>query len=340
MLKKKLFLSVFLIFAAFIFAGSAMAATSVSWLTPSDGSTYDAGTVLGTTQVDGAISGQASGSGVTGGTGLDLMLVIDTSGSMGSASSSTSKITAAKNAAIALINALPDNTTQVGIVTFDRDTNVIRNLQDLTSNKADLLSAVQALTAPGPATAIGDGIAAATVELTGVNAIAGHAKMQVVLSDGANNTGVNPITAANAAALAGITIHTVGVPGHNVATMSGIANATGGTYTSVADLSTLEGIFDGTGGNLVGLDYVNIQLADGSWINDIATDGLGNFILPDQVIALGANTFLAHAVGTDGTWAEATITLNGTGAPVPEPATMLLFGVGLLGLAGVNRRKK
>jgi len=36
--------------------------------------------------------------------------------------------------------------------------------------------------------------------------------------------------------------------------------------------------------------------------------------------------------------AEFQITTS-TGAPVPEPATMLLFGIGLIGLAGVNRKK-
>lgn len=324
MLKRRFLLSVLLTITAFVFAGSAMAATTVSWLSPPDGSTYAAGTVVNPT-------GNANASGTQGGTGLDLMLVIDVSGSMYG-----SGLDAAKTAAKALIDSLPDNTTQVGIVKFNSYAGYVELLQDLTTNKTTLKSSIDSLYAGG-GTHIGNGIDLATAELTSSRAIAGHAKMQVVLSDG-YSSGTPSVNAANANAQ-GITVHSVGIPGHNAYQMQSIATAGGGVYTNVTNLADLENLFNGTGGNLVGLDHVDIQLADGSWINNIGTDGLGNFVLPDQVIALGANTFTAYAYGTDGTSASAVLTLNGIGGQVPEPATMALFGLGLLGFAGVARRK-
>lgn len=352
---RNILFSTLLLGAVLLAAAAALADTSVSWVAPPDGSVYAAGTTLGTGWPDGAITGQASSAGWVGGTGLDLALVLDSSGSMNQLEDGTwasgdphNRLAYQAAAAHALVDALPVNTTSVAIIEFDSDANTVRMLSDLISDMSAIHSAIDQVDASG-ATNIGSGIAKAAEELTSTRHTAGRAQMMVVMSDG--YTSNDPEAAALSAIASGIdAIHTVGLPGHDSATMrdivDGVDDAAGtsddyGVYTDVTDLSTITGIFDGTAGNLVGLDHVDIQLADGSWINDIGVDGLGNFMLPDQVIALGANTFTAYAFGLDGTSAMATLTLNGSGAvaPVPEPATMLLMGIGLGGLGVVGRKK-
>lgn len=319
------------------FSMTAQAATSVSWNSPADGSSFPVGTEV-------MPDGTASGIGVTG-NGLDLILVLDSSGSMGFTDATIGGVTQSlqqwqKDAAIALVNGLPVNNVSVGIVEFDSDANTVRTLSPLLTDKAAIIAAINSVDASG-GTNIGTGIQAATAELTGVNHTAGRSQQMVVFSDGFT-LGTPSLDAANAV-LAGVdSVHSVAFPGANIATMQSIATAGNGTFINA---STAQGIqdlidlFSGLGGSLVGIDHVDIEMPDGTLIGSIAVDAFGNFKTPGWFMELGANTFIATAYGSDGTSASASLTLYGTASSVPEPGLLGLLGLGLIGMIGARRRK-
>ena len=317
---------------------SALASTSVSWTSPADGSSYAAGTTVAPTGIASAIG--------TTGSGLDLVLVLDSSGSM-SWNATVNGVTKTrgqwqKDAAIALVNNLPTANVSVGVVQFDSSASTYQVLTPLSTNKADVISAINLVNASG-GTYIGSGIQEATTELTGSYATAGWSKQMVVMSDGSTSYLSTTIASASHANSLGINVHTVSLPGASVSNMMDIASAGGGTHVNATGPNAIQDLIDlfsGLGGNLVGIDHVDISMPDGTLIGSVAVDALGNFVTPDWLIQAGANTFVATAYATDGTSATAELTLYGTdGSAVPEPGMIGLFGLGLLGLVGVRRRK-
>ena len=148
-----------------------------------------------------------------------IMLAMDVSGSMCSTDVDPNRITVAQRAAIAFIEAQAGR-TKIGLVAFAG----VAGLQvPPTTDTETLIEAINNLsTARG--TAIGsailtsiDGIAAIdpTVAPTGVDAESARrsgyaADVIVVLTDGANTQGVEPAEAAEAAAVRGVRVFTIG----------------------------------------------------------------------------------------------------------------------------------
>jgi Ca-activated chloride channel family protein len=174
-----------------------------------------------------------------------VVLCIDTSGSMSSTDVAPTRADAARAAADAFITGVPAG-TRLGIVAFN--TNAIP-LGALTSDPASAQDDLQRLPPPNGGTAIGDALVAAAELLppAGRRAI-------VLVTDGVNNHGRDPLDAAQTIGSAGISIFTVGIgtndsgeliPGTAESAqidedaLRSIAAAGHGTYARVADADAL-----------------------------------------------------------------------------------------------------
>jgi Ca-activated chloride channel family protein len=200
-----------------------------------------------------------------------VVLAFDVSSSMAAKDVTPTRMEAAKAAARAFVERQP-STIRLAVVAFGQSGVISRQP---TNDHAAVLAAIDRL-APQGGTALGRGIqtslsaiAGKTVQLDAPNGSA-EAKGQdigyfgsaavILLSDGENTDGPDPVQAAELASTAGVRIYPVGlgspngsvlqIDGFQIATsldeplLRQIASTTDGTYFAAADAQTLTKVYD------------------------------------------------------------------------------------------------
>jgi hypothetical protein len=194
----------------------------------------------------------------------------------------------AKEADKYLISLLQNN-DQAGLVSFNNAAWVKQKLILLDSESArnQFNSRVESLT-PGGATAIGRGIASAVSNLSGANGAREEALKTIVLvSDGKETEGSDPLAQAQAAKNAGIKIYTVALGEADEDLFQQIAGVTGGAYYRANSLDELKAAYD---------DIVNS-------FDAVIQEGRVVEVLPSYVEYLGNATMEPESVvkNADGT---------------------------------------
>ncbi len=174
-----------------------------------------------------------------------VVLCIDTSGSMASTDVSPTRSEASRAAALTFINGVPDG-TRIGLVAFSA---AALPLGPLTDDRDTAREALTRLPQPNGGTAIGDALEVAARVLP-----RGGRRAIVLVTDGVNNAGSDPLEAAAAIGAQGISIFTVGIgtngsglviPGTSEQaeldeeTLRSIARSGNGTYARVGDAGAL-----------------------------------------------------------------------------------------------------
>jgi Ca-activated chloride channel family protein len=194
--------------------------------------------------------------------GVNVVLVLDISGSMLATDYQPSRIEAAKNSAEILLNSLNDK-DHVGIVVFESGATTAAYLSPY---KIRVIQKLQSISAKEGKTAIGDGLA---LGIDMASSIPNKKKVLILLSDGVNNAGViSPDEAIQFAIANQIQVNTIGMGSDgkvklgedwwgnpiyaelDEVTLQNIASQTGGSYYKSVDSSTLDDIYENISENI------------------------------------------------------------------------------------------
>lgn len=187
--------------------------------------------------------------------GVDIMLLLDTSGSMEADDFPPDRLTAAKETATAFIDGRKND--RIGIVLFAENALSYAPLTLDYDLLKKMISAIGFNTLPMQGTAMGQAVA------VGINRMRDSdnpSKIMVLLTDGANNRGeIDPISASRLAASFGIRIYCIGIgkPQGSITpasqgqsadldeeTLMTMAGNTGGKFFHASDPQRLRQIFE------------------------------------------------------------------------------------------------
>jgi Mg-chelatase subunit ChlD len=254
----------------------------------------------GFTVEDGATTIEVEGiaSAIGGVRYLDIMFVMDTSGSLRSSDPDDYR----SLGAIGLVKSLsPKSDIKIGVVSFDKKSELA---QRMTSDREDVINALRLLPRSG-STNLAAGIEAAVAELER-NGRPGSSRVVMLFTDGMSNKN-KAYDAAIVATKRGITIQTLMLGDSNQGNkiLDTIAWATGGSFLPVSDPTMLPEAFLNL--RTTGVDRVTLSVNGAEPVPARLAGGTFAASLP---LAVGENHIVASATSLSGKTNESSITVN------------------------------